>query len=444
MSADAHVTHHRLKALSDRKARPAFSRRQVLEHLAQCPACARKYASWLKDGHVGGLDRALRVVALPALHGEVDSSSPRDASPQEVEASFSQLAALPAEECDGWIERHHDPIRGLMLAERLIQESDRNLPANAGEAARFADLAYRIAIRSGRLGLTVAVRATARKANAKRIAGKHDFAASLLNFARQLAEGSEPVSALASVELDRFEGALRLDENRFAEAEALFVRARQLYERLEDPRRVAHMDLNLSNVYHRSGQISRAVSAGRALYEGLSREADPVLFLCAENNLALFLCDAGEFDEALLLLESDDGFCTRYGDRYTKSRRLWVAGRASAALGDDEGAEEMLRVVRNVLLSEDTGYDAALVSLDLALVYAKTGRVREVRETAEALAPIFRSYRLHREAAAALWLFLEAAREETATAGFVAEVGAYLRQARYDSKRTFRHKHDVN
>jgi tetratricopeptide (TPR) repeat protein len=415
-----------------------------MAHLTHCPSCAKKYAKWLEGESSSGGESARQQLGLPAPGHDAGCVPPASEASHHAASSFRQLAELPVEQSGKWIERSPDRRCGLTLAERLIQESDRNLPAHPRDSARYADLAYQVAIRSGHQDFAAAVRATARKANAHRIAGERDSAGHLLAFARQLAASEDVISTLVAAELDRFEGTLRLDEHRFAQAEPLFRRARKLYEQLGDTRRVAHMDLNLSDLYYRRGEISRAVQAGRALQESLSPEIDPVLFLCAENNLALFLCDAGEHEEALLILEGDDGFCVRHGDKYTKCRRLWVAGRASAALGDNAGAEEMLRVVRDVLLSEETGYDAALVSLDLALLYAQTGRRRELRETAEALAPIFRSYRLHDEAAAALRLFLEAVREETATAAFVEEVDVYLRAAKYDPTRTFRRRRDVN
>src|SRR5260370_36262075 len=105
----------------------------------------------------------------------------------------------------------------------------------------------------------------------------------------------------------------------------------------------------------------------------------------------------------------------RHGDRHTNFRRLWVAARAAAGLGDLAGAEEAFRAVRDVFVHEDVGYDAAMVSLDLALVYARSGRVGDLRETAEMMLPIFRHYELHQEAAAALRLFLAAVREDNAS-----------------------------
>jgi len=68
------------------------------------------------------------------------------------------------------------------------------------------------------------------------------------------------------------------------------------------------------------------------------------------------------------------------------------------------------------------GYDAAMTSLDLALLYLMEGRTGEVRRVAAEMHTLFDAQEIHREAAAALLLFQEAAERESLT--------AYLKRAR--------------
>jgi len=58
------------------------------------------------------------------------------------------------------------------------------------------------------------------------------------------------------------------------------------------------------------------------------------------------------------------------------------------------------------------GYDAALVSLHLALLYTKEGRAAAVAELAREMIPIFEAQDIHREALAALTVFRQAAFHE--------------------------------
>ncbi|MEA2562329.1 MAG: hypothetical protein QOH06_3833 [Acidobacteriota bacterium] len=94
--------------------------------------------------------------------------------------------------------------------------------------------------------------------------------------------------------------------------------------------------------------------------------------------------------------------------------------------------------MRDGFLQEGHGYDVAIVSMDLALLYLRQGRTAEMKALAREMLPIFHSQDVHREAVAALVLFQEAIREEQITAAFVREIAAYLDAARTDPILRFR------
>jgi len=83
------------------------------------------------------------------------------------------------------------------------------------------------------------------------------------------------------------------------------------------------------------------------------------------------------------------------------------------------------------------GFDAALVSLDLAGLYAGQGRAAEMRRLTEEMLPIFSARDLHREAIAALIVFQQAVRMEEVSTDLLQEIGGYLQQARCDHKLRF-------
>jgi hypothetical protein len=72
------------------------------------------------------------------------------------------------------------------------------------------------------------------------------------------------------------------------------------------------------------------------------------------------------------------------------------------------------------------GYDAALVSLDLALLYAREGETAALKRLALELMPVFTSREIHREATAALLVFQHACEEERASADLVRHLAAFL------------------
>lgn len=107
-----------------------------------------------------------------------------------------------------------------------------------------------------------------------------------------------------------------------------------------------------------------------------------------------------------------------------------MEGRVAAGLGDHELARRLLTNVRQTFLDEGNAFDAALASLDLSISYLAEGKTAEVRELADEMVTVFRDLDVAREPLAALLLFQEAARQETATAELAREVAASLARAR--------------
>ena len=93
-------------------------------------------------------------------------------------------------------------------------------------------------------------------------------------------------------------------------------------------------------------------------------------------------------------------------------------------------AERDYLATREGFISQGIGYDAAMVSLDLAVLYLRQGRTAEVRQLAEEMLPLFEAQDVHREALATLSLFLEAARQDQLTVDMALEAAASLRSAR--------------
>jgi hypothetical protein len=101
-------------------------------------------------------------------------------------------------------------------------------------------------------------------------------------------------------------------------------------------------------------------------------------------------------------------------------------------MGKPRLAESLLLAVRDGFLAEGVPFDTALVSLEIALLYAEQGRSGELKKLAGEMLPVFSSLRIHREALAALSFLLQAIQSESASARLVAAVASYLRQAEHD------------
>ena len=101
-------------------------------------------------------------------------------------------------------------------------------------------------------------------------------------------------------------------------------------------------------------------------------------------------------------------------------------------------AEDLLTRAAALFRLAGESTDAAMVSLDLALVYATQGKTAELRQLAAEIRTIFSAEDVHREAIAALVFFEEAARQDQATIEVIEDVSASLERARPNPALRFR------
>ncbi|HEX5719862.1 MAG TPA: hypothetical protein VF179_27150 [Thermoanaerobaculia bacterium] len=137
--------------------------------------------------------------------------------------------------------------------------------------------------------------------------------------------------------------------------------------------------------------------------------------------------------EAAALLPELRELAATHGSAQDRVRLDWVEGRVAAGLGDHDRARRLLTQVRQTFVEEGNAFDAALVGLDLSISHLQEGKTAEVRELADEMVTVFRDLEVAREPMAALLLFQDAARRETATAELAREVAASLTRARREA-----------
>jgi tetratricopeptide (TPR) repeat protein len=306
-----------------------------------------------------------------------------------------------------------DPGRALDLSKLGVEVAERLDGAVYGEA-RVRDLGARAWVSLG---------------NAQRI--RADFRAAEESFAqaeRRLKAGTG--DPLEKAHLLLFKASLRGNQQRFREAFRLLDRVAAIGRRCEDPHLAGKALITRGFLLGLAGDPEAAI---RHLTEGLQKAdpaSDPRLVVAAQHNLTLYLAESGRYGEALRLLESARPLYHQIGDQMSLLRLRWVEGKIASALGHFKEAEEFLRSVQKELIERELGYDAALLSLDLATIYAREGRTSEMRRLAEEMLPIFKSRDIHREAIAALFVFQKAAEMERVTLGLIRDVSGYLKDSR--------------
>ena len=119
------------------------------------------------------------------------------------------------------------------------------------------------------------------------------------------------------------------------------------------------------------------------------------------------------------------------GNRVDLVRFQWLEGEVRLEMGDLESAERSFLEVKTYFVDQGIAYDAALVSLDLAMVYLQQARTTELKTLAGEMVTIFQALGIRRETFAALAFFRKALDiEQTATLGLLHELTETLERAR--------------
>ncbi|HVR99562.1 MAG TPA: hypothetical protein VMW27_23260, partial [Thermoanaerobaculia bacterium] len=338
------------------------------------------------------------------------------------------------------IDRAQSRFRGTTLAGLLLEESKKSMPADFKKAYELAEAADAILNRSSASpGVAdLHARAAAYMGNACRrldnVQGAHQF----FTFSRSIIRSQGVTDPLVYAEIDSCEAVLHMDQRRFAKAEELLTRSIALYALAGAEEQAAHPLVTLGLMYYHQGNNLKAIEATRNATEYIKRDHDLRLYVCARYNLALFLCEAGHFSASAETLLVDREMFRQFDDLYTTLRVVWLEGKLAAGFKQEAEAEKAFAAAREGFITQGCGYDAAMVSLDLAILLLRQGRTVEVQELAEEMQQIFEAEDVHREALAALLLFQESAREEQLTVEAVQRLSEYLKAARSNSALRFR------
>jgi tetratricopeptide (TPR) repeat protein len=358
---------------------------------------------------------------VPALKARLDEMAPAErVAAVRGDAGFRNWALVEALIDDSREAGVSDAVRAFEIAELAVAGSE-VLDAERYSAAAVADLG---------------ARAWANRGNALRILGRFADGRLALDRAEDLlARGSGDPAERCRVLMMR--ATLDSAQKRFAEADALIDRAVRLAARAGDRHLQGSAVVRKARIAQKREDAEAALDLLRRGLALIDPEQDPRLLLVAQHNLVLLMVETGRYREALERMEETRALHLQLGGRIDFLRFRWVEGRTYAGLGWLRQAAAHFEDARRGFIAEGLAYDVALVSLDLAAVYAQEGRDAEVRGLAEEMLPIFRSAEAHQEALAALLVFHDAARREAATVGLIHRVADYLRRARGNPELAF-------
>jgi tetratricopeptide (TPR) repeat protein len=404
----------------------------VIEALADsCPYCREEIGAWERERRIRPADREALARALPAL---LQKKQQEEAAASRVASrDLRKLLTFPLEERLQKIGRSVQRFRSPALARLLLERCKQEMPADmrlAQDLAKTADAVLR-RMPDGPEVSDLWARTSAYLGNSARYFDNIPDAERRFAFARSFVTTRGVTDPAVTAEIDACEAMLYLERRLFRRAEALLVRAICQYFLAGTMAEAAHPLVTLGLVYYHQGKLQKAIESTRLAAQSVNPRRNLRLYVSARFNLALFSCDAWDHAAALEILEIDRAFFAKLKDSYTQLRIAWLRGRIAAHQGRPDEAEQAYLQARDGFIRDRIAFDAALVSLDLAILYGRRARWSEVRRLAGEMHTIFEAQAVHREAAAAVLLFQEAAQQEKLTVERLEEIAAFLKKARW-------------
>ena len=327
-----------------------------------------------------------------------------------------ELLGTSGHDCRRLIEEQ-PRFRTLMLCELLLERSRETGFTDAAAAVELAELAIVVSGRIDaehygvRLVEDTRARAWSHLANALRISSDLRRAEEALRAAEEHHRRAGE-DAYTGAEILGFRASLFNAQGRYEEAAALIDPSIKLYRETRDRHREGKALIRKATSLSYAGRHAEAIRLVRKGLDKIDISEEPRLLVSARHNLIGYLNEAGRHKEALQTLAETRGLYLQLGERSSLVRLHWLEGKILRSLGRTNEAEAAFRTVRDELVRMHLGLDAALVSLDLAMIFLERGQTAELKQLAAEMIPLFKSRDDHQKALAAFLLFQKAAEAE--------------------------------
>ena len=324
-----------------------------------------------------------------------------------AEELWAELTPLPAEEqvrrvgsdrrfanpdlIRQWIDgsrmvRFDNPEKVLHLAHLACLAAESCTAEDMGSPERLADLRAQGWRQYG---------------NALRVQGRLRESEAAFTRAQRYCEegtGDPPVRAKLFTQMV----SLRIFQRRFDEAVHLAEEAGRIYKEIgqTDAWASSMVQKAVASIY--AGDPDTAVRTLNRAIPLIDPAGDPHLLLAACHNLVRCYIDLDRPEQALSIYFEARDLYREFNDSLILLRAGWQEGQLLRDLGHLQAAETSLIHARAGFAERQLQYEAALVSLDLAAVYVRSGNAEKLKEVVATTVPIFRALGVDREAIASL------------------------------------------
>jgi CHAT domain-containing protein/tetratricopeptide (TPR) repeat protein len=238
------------------------------------------------------------------------------------------------------------------------------------------------------------------KANALWAIGQNKQAAELHGQAiRLFDEAGKPVEAGRTLSIS-IQPLILLGE--YERAQKAAEKARKIFAAANDSLRLARLDINVGNIFHRQDRFREALDFYESACSQLLPDKDKEGIIAALHNMAVCLIMLNEYERAERTFEQVSTFCREWNMPVAMAQAEYNVAYLHYLRGAYGLAIEKLRAARNTAQAAGDAYHSALCQLDLSEIYLELNTNHDAAELAKEAFTSFKQLGMGYESAKAL------------------------------------------
>jgi CHAT domain-containing protein len=300
----------------------------------------------------------------------------KKAPPEELLSELARLETEPARR--RFLARHRNLVRDEVV-EQLAKLVVERVRVNTREAVHLAEAAVLIGKKvRGKESLALGLRA---KANALYAFGNNAGAVEHHEKALALYEELKNQNEAARTLSSSIQPLILLGE--YDRAFQAAERAREVFVRLNDTRRLARLEINVGNIYHRQDRFEESIAHYERAYIALLPFKDVEAMAAIFSNLAMCLINLNDFARSLDCYQKARELCKQNGMPLLVAQADYNIAYLHYFRGEYSVAIEMLYAARRACEATGDAYHLALCYLDLSDIYLELNLSEEAGEMAD-------------------------------------------------------------
>src|SRR5882762_11917298 len=294
------------------------------------------------------------------------------------EALIAELAQLSTESARRKFLAQHKKMIRQGIVEQLAQSVVQRVRVSTQEALHLAETAVLIAKRLRRKEvLPLSLRAMA---NALYSSGDYRAAIAHHQQAFQLYESFGNWNEAARTLSSSIQPMILVGE--YDQAFRAAERAREIFARLNDPWRLARLEINVGNIYHRQDRFEESIAHYERAYTELMPYKDTEGIAVVLSNIAVCLIRLNDFPRSLDTYRGARSFCQQNNMPLLVAQADYNIAYLYYLRGEYSRAIEALYAARRACEATGDAYHFALCHLDLYDIYLALNLSEEAREIA--------------------------------------------------------------